>query len=304
MTPSAVAKATAVFFRERFPAYYVLYAVLWSSAATAAARELSGAGLDNASIGRFAAQTAALLAALISLRVIDDLKDAAHDSVEHPDRPLPSGRATPAAFAVTATLFAAAGLALAFAAAGLAGLAVLAVVLVYGLALWPLTRSLEHLDRRPLLEMALTYPVQILATCFLLVATYQRLAPGSATPQITWVFALFAGAFLQFEVVRKSRQAADSTPGDYSHALGVHGAAVLAAAFAVVAVLGAVALAQPWDVTRVFNVAGWLLPLALILPFDSLWGYMRGDRDHPSSASSAVFIILLHVCISLLVLVD
>lgn len=304
MTPAAVARATAMFFRERFPAYYVLYAVLWSSAATSAARELSGVGIDSTVLGAFAAQTGALLAALIALRVIDDLKDLAHDRAAHPERPLPSGRATPASFAVAATVFAAAGLVLAFVAAGAVGAASLAVVLAYGLALWPLTRALGRLHRKPLVELALTYPVQILATVFLLVATYHRLAPGSATPQIIWVFVFFAGAFVQFEVVRKSVSATDSAPGDYSHALGVRGAATLSAVFAVIAVFGAVVLAHPWDGTQVFNVAGWLLPLALILPFDSLWTYARGDRDRPSTASSALFIVLLYVCISLLVLIN
>ena len=303
MTPSGVTRATAVFFRERFPAYYVLYAVLWSSAATSAAREMADYGVDFADAGRFTAQTAALLAALIALRLVDDLKDLPGDREAHPARPLPSGRATPAEFGAAATTFAVAGLVLAFLAAGGVGMVALAVVLAYGVAMWPLGRAIPNLGRRPLLEMALTYPVQILATVFLLASTYQRLEPGSASPLIVWVFVLFAGAFLQFEIARKSAPAEDSGPGDYSGALGVRGAAALSAAFSVIAVLGAVALAHPWDTAPVFNVAGWLLPLALIIPFDSLWSYARGERDRPSTASSAVFLVLLYLCVSLLVLI-
>lgn len=303
MTPLGVAGATAVFFRERFPAYYILYAVLWSSAATSAARELADFGVDAADAGRFAAQTVALLAALISLRLLDDLKDLPGDRAAHPQRPLPSGRATPAEFGAAAGVFAAAALALAYLSAGVVGAAALAVVLAYGIALWPLGRAIPHLERRPLLEMALTYPVQVLATVFLLASTYQRLEPGAATPQIIWVFVFFAGAFLQFEVARKSASAEGSAAGDYSDVLGVRGAAALSAAFSVLAVFGAIILAHPWDTAPVFNVAGWLLPLTLIIPFDSLWNYARGERDRPSTASSALFLVLLYLCVSLLVLI-
>lgn len=303
MTPLGVAGATAVFFRERFPAYYILYAVLWSSAATSAARELADFGVDAADAGRFAAQTVALLAALISLRLLDDLKDLPGDRAAHPQRPLPSGRAAPAEFGAAAGVFAAAALALAFLSAGVVGAATLAVVLAYGIALWPLSRAIPHLERRPLLEMALTYPVQILATVFLLASTYQRLEPGAATPQIIWVFVFFSGAFLQFEVARKSASAKASAAGDYSGALGVRGAATLSAAFSVLAVFGAIVLAHPWDTSPVFNFAGWLFPLTLIIPFDSLWNYARGERDRPSTASSAIFLVLLYLCVSLLVLI-
>lgn len=303
MTPLGVARATAVFFRERFPAYYVLYAVLWSSAATSAARELGNIGVDSAVAGRFAAQTGALLAALIALRLLDDLKDLAGDRAAHPQRPLPSGRAAAAEFGAVAGVFAAAGLVLAFLAGGGVGAAALAVVLSYGVALWPLSRAIPRLERRPLLEMALTYPVQILATIFLLASTYQRLEPGAATPQIIWVFVFFAGAFLQFEIARKSASAEESTAGDYSGALGVRGAATLSAAFSVLAVFGAIILAHPWDTAPVFNVAGWLLPLTLIIPFDSLWSFARGERDRPSTASSSLFLVLLYLCVSLLVLI-
>lgn len=303
MTPLGVARATAMFFRERFPATYVLYAVLWSSAATSAARSLAGFGVDAASAGRFAAQTVALLAALIALRLLDDLKDLPGDRAAHPGRPLPSGRASPAEYGVAAGVFGAAGLILAFASAGVVGAATLALVLAYGLALWPLGHVIPHLERRPLLEMALTYPVQILATVFLLASTYQRLEPGAAGPQVIWLFVFFAGAFLQLEIARKSASAEKSAAGDYSRTLGVRGAAALSAAFSVLAVFGAVILAHPWDSTPVFNVAGWLLPLTLIIPFDSLWNYARGDRDRPSAASSALFLVLLYLCVSLLVLI-
>ena len=161
----------------------------------------------------------------------------------HPQRPLPSGRATPAEFGAAAGVFAAAALALAYLSAGVVGAAALAVVLAYGIALWPLGRAIPHLERRPLLEMALTYPVQVLATVFLLASTYQRLEPGAATPQIIWVFVFFAGAFLHFEFARKT--AARPRPGEayYSNALGSGGAAAVA--------LGAIgALTARWPSPR------------------------------------------------------
>lgn len=69
---------------KRFPPSHVVYAALL----TAATLAVTGTRVVTA---RSAVALAAALVMLLSLRVLDDLKDEETDRISHPDRPLPAG---------------------------------------------------------------------------------------------------------------------------------------------------------------------------------------------------------------------
>ncbi|GAA0570358.1 hypothetical protein GCM10010172_63480 [Paractinoplanes ferrugineus] len=224
---------------------HVTYAVLWVAAFEAASadggwRPTGGTGLRAATV----------LALLFYLRLVDERKDEAYDRVHNPDRPLVTG-------VVTAVEL------------RRAGRLVIAVVVVanllhapwsaaatvaffgYAAALTPLERRFPVLRDRPLVNIAVVYPVQLLIGVYLLVS-------AGAHGVRQWVLVLvFALAFLHFEFARKTRWGA--APGSRSYsatALGPVGSALVALGCAVAACGLAAGSGAPWpSVALVFPVA-------------------------------------------------
>ncbi|MGW1068733.1 hypothetical protein ACWD4F_29970 [Streptomyces aureus] len=230
------------FVLDRFrPRIYVTYGLLWVlalegsavSAAATAWRPSAATGIRVVSV----------VLALLFLRMLDEQKDLAHDRVHHPDRPLVTGAVTAAelrgAMAVTAAVVTGLNAALSTAAV----LLVLAA-LGYALLLVPLERRCPALRDRPLLGLAVTYPVQLLLGGYvygsLVAAGTVTAGPGGAL-----LLVLCAGVFLHFEFARKTAWEAAPGAGLYSAALGPRRAAAVTVGFAAGAVVCEILLFAP-----------------------------------------------------------
>lgn len=283
------------FVRTRFPAAYALYAVLWAAAADAGAHML-GANTPWRPSWAVAVQILVLLMAALALRMVDDLKDLPHDRIHHPERPVPSGQITPQALSAAAIVLAVSGFFMTGAVFGIPAVAALTGAFALGLLHWWLVASGRELSQRPLLEMVTTYPIQILLSLFVFAATAARLDLPH-WPRLGWLLLTFAGAFLHFEISRKTRRPAVGVDmaGMYTASLSVTACASLIMGLAAVGVISwvgaayAVGMHAPWLV-----LTGLVL---LVLPAVAVAPLVRRRRDTPRSWPSAVFIIGLYLLI-------
>ncbi|MEV0358340.1 hypothetical protein AB0H71_20055 [Nocardia sp. NPDC050697] len=253
----------ARFTRVMYKPHYLLYGVLWVCALEATLALLAGAPWRPSwSTGL---RVVIVAVVLLYLRMVDEQKDLEYDRVHNRDRPLVTGAVTAtdlrSGMAVIAVLAVAGSLLLSVNSA-----LAIAAVLLYGLGLWGLERISARVRDDILLNLVVTYPVQLLVTAYVLVsvldteglaAGFWRLAPAAL---------IFAGAFLQFEFARKT--AHEPRPGEhyYSNVLGALGSTVVSLLFVALAVGADLALVRPWDHTA------WWLGL-LVVPLVLLPGY-------------------------------
>lgn len=237
------------------PQVYGTYAVLWVLALEGSAALLAGQpwrpGLGTA------VRMVTVLLALLYLRIVDEQKDLDYDRVHHPDRPLVRGDVS------LGELRAAMGVLIAVLVAlnvsfSTAALLVLLGMVVYAVFLVALERLSARVRDGLLLNLAVTYPVQ------LLISVYLYLSAGySPRPAAIALIAVFACVFLHFEFARKTSWQA--TPGSrfYSTVLGPVGSAATAVGFALAAAVLIAALFRPW---RSADLVALLPYLALGLP--------------------------------------
>jgi hypothetical protein len=239
------------------PHVYVTYGVLWVLALEGSAALLAG-GAWHPSVGT-AVRALSVVLVLLYLRIVDEQKDLDYDREHSPHRPLVTGAVSGRELRV-----AMAAIALALVALNgwlsVAALAVLLVDLGYAVLLVLIERRSTRIREGLLLNLAVTYPVQLLLSVYVLVsaAAETGLSPGwRAIPLI----AVFVCVFLHFEFARKT---AWSGAGRlYSRVLGPGRSARLAAGFALAAAVLTLALLPPWR-------AAWSgLPWAL-LPYAAL----------------------------------
>jgi hypothetical protein len=140
------------FLVERFLPVYPIYLTLWGFAVEAMVTTLTGAGPWRPDRDT-ALKVLALLAAGAFLRMVDDQKDLAYDTVHNPTRPLVQGRIGTAQLR-RAMVPAAAIVVLAAAAVSPPSAAVLAIALGYGLALWWIELNVAAVRDNPLLNLA------------------------------------------------------------------------------------------------------------------------------------------------------
>lgn len=237
------------------PHVYVTYGVLWVCALEGSAVALSGTAWRPAPAT--AVRAVSVVLALLFLRMLDEQKDLDHDRVHHPDRPLVTGAITAGELrgAMTAVTAVVAGLN-----AALSPVAVVLVLLPLAYAL--LLPALEHASaavrERPLLNLAVTYPVQVLLGVYVYVS-----AAASGTVGADWravpLLALCAGVFLHFEFARKTAwRSADARL--YSSVLTPAGSAAVALALAACAVVCDVLLFRPATVTGLLPCLAALIP--------------------------------------------
>ncbi|MDC0773110.1 hypothetical protein [Streptomyces sp. HD] len=260
--PQVPARLGRFVLRMFRPHIYATYGLLWVLALEGSAVALTGTAWRPSAATWV--RVVSVVLALLFLRMLDEQKDLEYDRVHHPDRPLVTG-------AITVAELRGAMAALTVLVAGLnAALSVTAVLLIlaalgYGLFLAALERLSPAVRDRQLLNLAVTYPVQVLLGVYV----YGSLtAAGTVTAD--WrgalLLALCACVFLHFEFARKTAWEAASGARLYSADLGPRRSAAVTAGLAAGAVGCQVVLFAPT------GPPGLLPCLAVALP---LWGTRR-----------------------------
>jgi 4-hydroxybenzoate polyprenyltransferase len=214
------------------PHIYATYGLLWVLALEGSAVSLAGtAWRPSAATG---VRVVSVVLALLFLRMLDEQKDFAYDRVHHPDRPLVTGAITVAELRGAMAVLTAVVAGLNAALSATAVLLILAA-LGYGLFLAALERLSAAIRDRQLLNLVVTYPVQVLLGVYV-----YRSLPAAGTGAADWrgavLLALCACVFLHFEFARKTAWEAEPGTRLYSVDLGPRRSAAVTAGFAAGAV--------------------------------------------------------------------
>ncbi|WP_073948060.1 UbiA prenyltransferase family protein [Streptomyces kebangsaanensis] len=270
------------------PRTHAAYGLLWVLALESTAVSLTGTAWRPT--GATWVRVLSVVLALLFLRMLDEQKDLAYDRVHHPDRPLVTG-------AITAAELRGAMAALTAVVTGLnAALSPAAVLLIlaalgYALLLAALERLSATVRDRQLLNLAVTYPAQVLLGVYV----YGSLAAAGTVPA-DWragvLLALCACVFLHFEFARKT--AWETPPGArlYSAALGPRRSAAVTAALAAGAVGCEAALFLP------DGPAGLLPCLTAALPTWGLWRFLRARRGGWPPPAATGFVAGTHLALA------
>jgi hypothetical protein len=285
----------ARFIVVMYKPHYMVYGVLWVLALEGTAAVATAGPLPYRPGGDTWIRIFVVLLVLLYLRMVDEQKDLEYDRVHNPDRPLVTGAvsanelrvsmAVLAAISVAASLFLPIG-----------SVVTLCLALLYGLFLWAAEAALPRVRDGIMLNLAVTYPVQLLVTAYVLVSAIDT-GEVEAQWQAVATVAVFAGAFLQFEFARKTSK--HNAPGEhlYSNALGATGSATAITVFALVAVGAEILLARPWQLDGVAAVFGWLPIPLLALPAVGLWKFLRTDRTTFPLGPPVLFVLTLYAAL-------
>ncbi|WP_431961805.1 hypothetical protein [Actinacidiphila sp. bgisy160] len=243
------------------PYVYVPYATLWvlslEAAAAAATRTPWGPGAGTA------VRCASAVLVLYWLRVVDEQKDLDYDREHNPDRPLVRGTVTVAqlrcAMAGVVVLLAAPNAAL-----SPVSLLPLAACLAYSWLLVVLERRSARLRDGPLLNLAVTHPVQLLLSVYMYVSLTDS-TPVPAGWQVLPLLLVPACVFLHFEFARKTRRRSEPGSRTYSGVIGPVPSALAALGWAVLAAVAAAALLP--DPRALLPCALTALPVAVAVRF-------------------------------------
>lgn len=282
----------AGFTRVMYKPYYLLYAVLWVLAlegtAAIVAQPDSAWGPTTAT----ALRIAVVAAVLLYLRMVDEQKDLEYDRVHNPDRPLVTGAVSASELRTAMGIIAIGSIAGSWLLSGRSAL-MIAAVLAYGLVLWGLERASAAVRERILLNLVVTYPVQLLITVYVMLSAIDT-GEVEGQGRIALLALVFAGAFLQFEFARKTSRVA--RPGEmyYSNPLGTAGSVAVSLGLAAVAVVVDLALVRPWSYTGAVSVIGWIPVVLLLIPLAGAWRFRSSaDSDYPP-VPAMLFIITLY----------
>lgn len=283
-----VARFTAVMYKP----HYLLYGVLFVLALEGTAALVSQPDMPWRPGWATVLRIVVVAFVLLYLRMVDEQKDLDYDRVHNPDRPLVTGAVSAgelrAAMGVIAVGVVGASLVLSASSA-----VAIAVVLAYGVFLWALELRSAAVRDDILLNLVVTYPVQLLVAAYVLVSARDT-GEVAARWRTAAVVVVFAGAFLHFEFARKT--ARERRPGEhlYSNRLGVAGSAGAILGFAVLAVVVELALVQPWEW---HTVVAWI-PLALLLiPIYGEWRFLRSSESEHPVLPAVAFVLALYVAL-------
>ncbi|MFQ6396782.1 hypothetical protein ACLMAJ_25370 [Nocardia sp. KC 131] len=284
-----IARFTAVMYKP----HYLLYGILWVLALEGTAALVSRPDSSWHPTGSTVVRIVVVAFVLLYLRMVDEQKDLDYDRVHNPDRPLVTGAISAnelrSAMAVIAVGAIATSLFLSWGSAVL-----IAAVLAYGLALWGLDSLSATVRTDIVLNLVITYPVQLLVTAYVVVS-----AIGTGEVEFHWqaaaVAIIFAGAFLQFEFARKTSKA--PRPGEmyYSNALGANGSAIASLACATVAVLADLALVQPWTYSPPQALIAWIPVALLLIPVIGASKFRRTTTPDYPVVPAVLFILALYI---------
>ncbi|GAB3132643.1 hypothetical protein GCM10027289_21170 [Tsukamurella serpentis] len=289
VSAARIARFTAVMYKP----HYVLYGVLWVLALEAIAAVTSGARWVPSAAT--AVRVIVVVFVLLYLRMVDEQKDLEYDRRYNPDRPLVTGAVTAndlrAAMAVIAALSVAGS-----AMCSLGSVPAIAAVLLYGLLLWALEAHWPAMGASVVLNLVVTYPVQLLVTGYVLVSAMDTgQVPRSVG--VVWVAVIFAGAFLQFEFARKTSRAERHGQAYYSGEIGVAGSCIVGITCAAAAVATATALIRPWEYSGAAAVLGWIPAVLLLLPAAGTIRFWRSGADEHPVVPALVFVLALYICL-------
>ncbi|MBF6212030.1 hypothetical protein IU433_23415 [Nocardia puris] len=280
--PGALASIARVwrFTAVMYKPHYLLYGIVWVLAVEGTAALVSQPDTAWRPGWATVVRIAVVAAVLLYLRMVDEQKDLEYDRIHNPDRPLVTGAVSAgelrAAMAVIAVVTVGASLALSVGSA-----LAMAATLGYGLFLWAVERRSVAVREGILLNLLVTYPVQLVLTAYVLVSAIDT-GEVSATPRLFAVAVLFAGAFLQFEFARKTSREHRAGEHLYSNALGVTGGTVAIVVFAALASVVDILLVRSWGYTGAEAALAWIPLALLVIPVAGAVAFRRGTKpDYP-----------------------
>ncbi|UFS99781.1 UbiA family prenyltransferase [Nocardia huaxiensis] len=285
----------ARFTKVMYKPHYLLYGILWVLALEGTAALVSQADSAWRPTGATVARIAIVAVVLLYLRMVDEQKDLEYDRVNNPDRPLVTGAVSAGELRTAMGIIAVGSIAGSLALSPWSAV-MIAAVLVYGLILWGLEQLSETVRTDILLNLVVTYPVQLLVTAYVAISAMDT-GEVAGSWRILVVAVVFAGAFLQFEFARKTSR--EQRPGEllYSNALGTKGSVAVSLLLAVVAVGAELAVAQPWTHDLPAAAIGWIPLALLLLPLAGAWRFRSsGDTDYPV-IPAVVFILTLYLAL-------
>ncbi|PPJ31513.1 hypothetical protein C5E45_29920 [Nocardia nova] len=279
--PARIARFTVA----RYETHHLLYAVLFVAAVEGTAAVVSHPDAAWRPGWATAVRVAVVAVLLLYLRMVDEIKDLDYDRVHNPDRPLVTGAVGVgelwAAIGVIAVALTVVSALLSWWSAAL-----VVAAMAYGLALWGLESVSARVRGDLLLNLAVTYPVQLWIIAYLVGSAIDtgQVESGWRT---AWVAPIFAGAFLHFEFARKT--AAEVRPGQwyYSNVLGVRGSVVATVGFAALAVGTDVVLSRPWDHPLPWALLLWIPVGLLLLPALVAGSFLTRASVQPSPPAPA-----------------
>lgn len=273
---TASVRRIAHFTAVRYETHHLLYAVLFVAAVEATAAVVSHPDSAWLPGWQTAVRVAVVAVLLLYLRMVDEIKDIDYDRVHNPDRPLVTGavgvRELWVAIGVIAASLTAVSLLLSWWSAVL-----VVAAMAYGLGLWALEARSARVRDTLLLNLIVTYPVQLWILAYIVCS-----AIDTGQVESEWrtaaVAVLFAAAFLHFEFARKTVSGGAVRQSYYSNVLGPLGSTVAIVGFAVVAVGADIVLVRPWDHALFRSVLLWGPVLLLALPLAAARSFVRGSR--------------------------
>lgn len=284
------------------PKIYLTYAVLWVLGLRSAMA--LGRGDEQLALTLAVAVDIATVALLLFyIRAVDEQKDYEYDRVHNPTRPLIRGSVTANDLRAGMLVAVVATIALNAARSWLPVLAVLAV-LIYALLLVLFERVSRLMRDNLFVNLAVTYPVQILMMGYLF-ASYREDTGASIDWVAVPVGLIFVCAFLHFEFARKT--AWDQRPGEsfYSNLLGPLRSGVVTAVLAVAAMAIAVVVARPWQLDPPPALAALLPVIACVFLVKGAREFAQHSvavwprADAMQFLASLYLIIFLEVCLVL-----
>jgi len=167
--------------------------------------------------------------------------------------------------------------------------------LAYAVMLAVLERYSARVRDRQLLNLAVTYPVQVIVGLYV----YLSLA-DCGTIRVGWrvvpLLLIFAGVFLQFEFARKTAWRGEPGQRLYSGTvLGPVGSGLAVLALAVGAAAVALVLLRPWRVAGDQAVTAWLPQVALLFPAAGGWRFFVRRRPAWPVLSAMGFIVVFYL---------
>ncbi|MFG1792404.1 hypothetical protein [Nocardia sp. NPDC049149] len=286
-----IARFTAVMYKP----HYLLYGVLWVLALEGTAALAAQPDSAWRPTGATVLRIVVVAFVLLYLRIVDEQKDLEYDRVHNPDRPLVTGAVTAVDLRVAMGLIAVGAIAASLA-LSVGSAVMITVAMAYGLALWGLERLSDTVRTHILVNLVVTYPVQLLVTGYVVVSAIDT-GEVRAQWQAAATAVIFAGAFLQFEFARKTSRVRRPDELLYSNALGAKGSTAASLLCAVAAVLCDLVLVRPWDYAAPASIIAWLpVPLLLVPAFGAL-KFRSSDRVEYPVLPAVVFILALYLAL-------
>lgn len=267
------------------PGFYLPFMVSWAVGLTALLACVSGDVSRWRPDGALGITAVTLVADMLLLRALDDIRDHDYDRRHHPGRPLPSGMVSERDLV---TLVAAGGAALLLlnAARGIV-LVVLAVQLGYAAGIIALDRLTGWPPGdRLILHLAVNLPIQPLLSLYVyagfLRAEHQH-------PELAGLLAVAAAtlAGLCLEFGRKATRRPGPGERTYATVLGPRGTTAAALLFAVAAATVALASLRPWQPGAAGYGWGWLVLAPLALPAVAAIRFSAGTMRWPRAPTLA-----------------